>query len=66
MKATEAQQYLGKRGRLPVEFGKILINVECHDIRSAYGRTDVLMIPVEGAGVGNAWISESRIQWENN
>ena len=63
MKATEAQQYLGKWGKLPVEGGKLLMNVECHDVKQAYGRTDVLMIPIEGAGVGNAWVSIERVQW---
>jgi len=63
MKATEAQQYLGKLGKLPVENGKLLISVECHDVKQAYGRTDVLVIPVEGAGLGNAWVSIERVQW---
>lgn len=60
MKATEAQQYLGKQGKLAVENGKLIINVTCEDIRQVYGRVDVLVI---SDGSGKAWISEERIQW---
>lgn len=64
MKATEVNQYLGRQGKLPVEGGQLVFNVACHDVRSAYGRVDVLVTPVNGTG--ETWVSESRIQWEKD
>ncbi len=61
--AKELAEYIGKAGRLSIEGGKLLMNVECHDVRQAWGRVDVLLIPVEGAGVGNVWVSTERVQW---
>ena len=58
-----ADQYIGKAGRLSTEDGKLLVNVECHDVRQAWGRTDVQVIPIEGAGLGTVWVSVERIQW---
>lgn len=61
MKASEAQQYLGKQGKLRVENGKLTINVTIQDIRESYGRVDVLVM---SDGSGQAWVSKERIQWE--
>lgn len=60
MKASEAQQYLGKQGKLRVEDGKLTINVTIQDIRESYGRVDVLV----SDGSGTAWVSKERIEWE--
>ena len=61
----ELSEYIGKAGKLSCEGGKILVNVACHDVRQQWGRVDVNVIPVEGAGVGNVWVSIERVQWES-
>ena len=41
--------------------GKLGVSIECMDIREVYGRLDVQVKPIEGAG--SMWVSENRIAW---
>ena len=58
----ELSEYIGKSGYLVCEDGKILVKVECHDVRQQWGRVDVNMIGIQGA-IGKLWVSVGRVQW---
>jgi hypothetical protein len=45
-----------------LDFDNIRVRVEVLDVRTVFGRTDILVTPVEGAG--EAWISADRIYLE--
>ncbi len=62
--AKELSEYIGKSGYLVCEGGKLLVKVECHDVRQQWGRVDVNVRPkIKGAGVGSVWVSVGRVQW---
>lgn len=60
MGIRELAQHIGRRGLLNIE--KLAVEVECLDVKEAFGRVDCLVTPIKG--VGQQWVSESRIAWE--
>ena len=50
---------VGKLGALRAEHG-LLFGVRVEDVRVAYGRRDLLVSPLSGAG--SAWVSADRVQ----
>jgi hypothetical protein len=58
--ATTAAELTNKNGLLTTERNHLKVAIVIRDIRFSYGRTDVLIEPIEGAG--QAWVSLDRIQ----
>ena len=50
-------QLQGKQGIYNV--GKLKFEVKINDTRMAYGRTDILIVPVNGSG--EQWVESSRV-----
>lgn len=59
MTATN-NKLIGQSGQLAVERGQLKVTVTIKDVRQAYGRTDVLVQPSDGAGEG--WFNVERVK----
>ena len=51
------KKYLGEK--VKVRFEKIIVHCYVQDVRQAFGRTDLLVSPVEGAE--SQWVEENRV-----
>lgn len=56
--AKEMGSVVGKTGTLQTD--KLRFDVEIHDVRCSFGRTDYLVRPV--AGKDEAWVSADRVR----
>lgn len=64
---TLAQQYVGKRGLASFRLGEwraseLSFAVTVIDVRANFGRVDLLVQPV--AGAGRAWLSSDRVRMD--
>lgn len=60
MTNAKLAEFVGREGILSID--KLGVLVRSLDAREVYGRLDILVEPV--AGTGKAWVSESRIAWQ--
>lgn len=58
MSVKDQAARIGTRAMYSV--GELVIEVEILDIRSNFGRTDVLVRPV--SGTGQAWVSDDKVR----
>lgn len=65
MTTNETNQLIGRRGQLLVERNKFSIEIIVRDVRTSYGRTELLVSPIHGGtsllNTGEAWISLERV-----
>jgi hypothetical protein len=62
MSAREMVKLIGREGlaRIPMRSGVVLyVPVKIADVRSSYGRDDVMIVPV--GGKGSAWVVASSV-----
>lgn len=59
---SEVSAYVGRSGTLPVQFssGALGIEVRVLDAREAYGRIDILIEPLYGAG--SVWVQSHKVE----
>jgi hypothetical protein len=60
MTTVNTQRLLGQSAYLVTERNQLRIAVFIDDVRSSYGRTDVLVTPTQGSG--SAWVAKDRLE----
>ena len=60
MTTRELTQLLDRSGTLQTELERLTIPVVIVDVRSAYGRTHVLIRPLHGSG--ETWVTAERVK----
>lgn len=54
--------YMNRVGRLIVRPG-LAMHVRVIDVKSAFGRIDVLIAPTNEGGEGSAWVAADTVKW---